>query len=116
MAEQEFIQCTVGGPVRVYVNDGKITRMRPLIFDDKEDAPSWEIKARGRTFKPPRKTTLQSYAIPERTRVHSDTSIKYPLRRKSFAPNGERHPEMRGKDEYVRITWDEALNIASGAM
>ena len=31
--EQVFIQCTVGGPVRVYVEDGVIKRMRPIIFD-----------------------------------------------------------------------------------
>jgi anaerobic selenocysteine-containing dehydrogenase len=40
--EQVFIQCTVGGPVRVYVKDGVITRMRPMVFDDKVDAPSWD--------------------------------------------------------------------------
>ena len=32
MPEKEFIQCTVGGPVKVTVVDGKITRMRPIIF------------------------------------------------------------------------------------
>lgn len=111
MAEQVFIQCTVGGPVRVYVKDGKIVRMRPIIFDDSVDAPSWVIDARGREFTPPRKTTLQSYIIPERTRVYAENRIKYPYKRKSFNLNGERHPELRGKDEYVRISWDEALNI-----
>ena len=114
MPEQEFIQCTVGGPVKVTVKDGKITRMRPIIFNDKEDAPSWVINARGRKFTPPRKTTLQTYEVPERTRVYAENRIKYPLRRKHFDPNGERHPELRGKDEYVRISWDEALDIVSG--
>ena len=113
MPEQEFIQCTVGGPVKVTVEDGKITRMRPLIFDN-NDAPSWVIDARGKKFTPPRKTTLQSYEVPERTRVYAENRIKYPLRRKHFDPNGERHPELRGKDEYVRISWDEALDIVSG--
>ena len=112
--EQVFIQCTVGGPVRVYVKDGKITRMRPIIFDDKVDAPSWDINARGRKFTPPRKTTLQTYEVPERTRVYAENRIKYPLKRKHFDPNGERHPELRGKDEYVRISWDEALDIVAG--
>ncbi len=51
MAEKVFTQCTVGGPVRVYVEDGVIKRMRPIIFDD-EDAPSWVINARGRKFTP----------------------------------------------------------------
>ncbi|MBN1189725.1 MAG: molybdopterin-dependent oxidoreductase [Dehalococcoidales bacterium] len=114
MAEQVFIQCTVGGPVRVYVEDGKIKRMRPIIFDDKEDAPSWVINAHGRKFTPPRKTTLQSYEVPERMRVYAENRIKYPMKRKTFDPNGERHPEMRGKDEFVRISWDEALDIVAG--
>jgi len=58
MAERVFIQCTVGGPMRVYVEDGVIKRIRPILFDDGEDAPSWVIDARGRKFSPPRKTTL----------------------------------------------------------
>lgn len=28
-------------------------------------------------------------------------------------PNGDRHPENRGKSPYVRISWDEALDIVS---
>ena len=112
MSQQVFIQCTVGGPVRVYVEDGVITRVRPLVFDDKADAPSWSIDARGRKFSPPRKTTLQTYTVPERQRVY-ENRIHYPMRRKHFDPNGERHPELRGKDEYVRISWDEALDIVA---
>jgi hypothetical protein len=50
--EQVFIQCTVGGPVRVYVKDGVITRMRPMVFYHKVDAPSWVIEARGKKFRP----------------------------------------------------------------
>ncbi len=110
--EKVYMQCTVGGPVRVYVKDGVITRMRPIVFDD-TDAPSWEIQARGRKFSPPRKTTLQSYEVPERQRVY-ENRIHYPLKRKNFDPNGERHPELRGKDEYERISWDEALDLVAG--
>ena len=36
------------------------------------------------------------------------------MRRKNFDPNGDRHPELRGKDEYVRISWDEALDLVAG--
>ena len=109
--EQVFTQCTVGGPVRVYVEDGVIKRMRPIVFDE-DDAASWTIEARGRTFTPPRKTTLQSYEVPERTRVYTNR-IQYPLKRKNFDPGGERHPELRGKDEYVRISWEEALDLVA---
>ena len=112
MSEQVFTQCTVGGPVRVYVEDGVITRMRPIIFDE-TDAASWTIDARGKKYTPPRKTTLQSWEVPERQRVYNNR-IHYPMRRKNFDPNGDRHPELRGKDEYVRISWDEALDLVSG--
>jgi trimethylamine-N-oxide reductase (cytochrome c) len=46
---------TNGGPVFVYVKDGKIIRITPIDFDDKDALP-WTIKARGRTFTPPRRT------------------------------------------------------------
>jgi molybdopterin guanine dinucleotide-containing S/N-oxide reductase-like protein len=110
--EQVFIQCTVGGPVRVHVKDGVITKMRPIVFDE-TDAPSWTIDAHGRKFTPPRKTTLQSYEVPERQRVYTNR-IQYPMKRKNFDPNGDRHPELRGKDEYERISWDEALDLVAG--
>lgn len=35
--------------------------------------------------------------------------IKYPMKRKSWSPE-EPHGELRGKDEWVRISWDEALD------
>jgi molybdopterin guanine dinucleotide-containing S/N-oxide reductase-like protein len=112
MTEQILTQCTVGGPVFVHVEDGKITKMRPIVFND-TDAPSWTIEARGRKFTPPRKTTLNSYVVAERMRVYSENRIKYPYRRKTFDPHGDRHPEMRGKDEYIRISWDEALDTVA---
>ncbi len=30
MSEETFVNCTGGGPIRVHVEDGKITRVRPL--------------------------------------------------------------------------------------
>ena len=39
---------STGGPVFVYVEDGKIVRITPMDFDDAVDAPSWKIEARGR--------------------------------------------------------------------
>ena len=46
-----------GGPLFVYVKDGKIVRITPIEFDD-SDAQPWTIEARGMKFTPPRKTTL----------------------------------------------------------
>src|SRR6185312_15815263 len=52
-----YCNMTNGGPVFVYVKDGKILRMTPIEFDDTDPQP-WTIAARGMTFTPPRKTTL----------------------------------------------------------
>jgi len=115
MSEQVFTSCTVGGPISVHVKDGKITRIRPIVFDE-NDGPSWTIEAHGRKFSPPRKTTLASFSVAERTRVYSENRIKYPLKRIDFNPDGDRHPETRGKSNYHRISWDEALSIVAGEM
>ena len=112
MAEQEFINCCIGGMVKVTVKDGVITRMRPLRLTE-EDGGRWTIEAKGKKFSDPRKTTINPFNIAERMRVYAENRIKYPMKRKNFDPNGERHPELRGKDEYVRISWDEALDIVT---
>lgn len=54
---EKLTTVTTGGPVFVYVQDGRIVRITPMEFDD-SDAPSWVIEAKGRKFSPPRKTTL----------------------------------------------------------
>ncbi len=115
MSEQVFTNCTVGGPIFVHVKDGKITRIRPIVLDD-TDAVSWAIDVNGRKFSPPRKATLAPYTLTERTRVYSEDRIKYPLKRVDFDPQGDRHPETRGKSGYERISWDEALDIVTGEM
>jgi len=51
---------TNGGLVFVYVRNGKIVRITPIEFDDK-DAQPWTIHARGKEFTPPRKATLSPY-------------------------------------------------------
>jgi anaerobic selenocysteine-containing dehydrogenase len=98
--------------LKVTVDDGVITRMRPLRLTE-EDGGHWTIEAKGKKFSDPRKTTINTFNIAERTRVYSENRIKYPMKRKNFDPNGERHPELRGKDEYERITWDEALDLVT---
>ncbi len=37
--------------------------------------------------------------------------LLYPMKRVDWDPNGDRHPENRGKSEFERISWDEALDI-----
>ena len=113
MSEQIFTNCTVGGPISVYVKDGKIVRVRPIVIDEKDFKP-WTIEAKGKRFSPPRQVKLASYVAAERTKVYSDERIKYPMKRVDFDPkSGNRNTENRGKSAYVRITWDEALDIVA---
>ena len=48
MSEQVFTSCTQGGPVFIHVKDGKIIRVRPLVFGENEEVPTWTLKAGGR--------------------------------------------------------------------
>lgn len=106
---------TNGGPVFVDVKDGKILRITPIEFDD-TDARPWTIEARGRTFTPPRKTTMSSHSLAWKSLVYSPDRILYPMRRVDFDPDGERNPQNRGTSGYERISWDEALDIVAGEL
>ena len=113
------IQCltngTTGGPVFVYVQDGRIIRVTPIELND-TDAPSWSIQARGKTFTPPRKTTLAPYSFAWRSMVYSPKRILYPMKRVDFDPNGKRNPLKRGESGYERISWDEAAKLVTDEM
>src|SRR4030042_2669539 len=85
MSEQVFTTCTVGGPLSVYVRDGKIVRIRPIVIDEKDLKP-WTIEAKGKKFSPPKQIKLAPFTITERMKVHSDERIKYPMKRIDFAP------------------------------
>lgn len=106
-----YVNGTNGGPVFVYVKDGKIVRMTPIELDE-EDAESWTIRAKGKKFTPPRRTTVAPYAF-WKSLIYSDKRVLYPMKRVDFDPNGERNPQNRGVSGYERISWDEALDIVS---
>lgn len=113
MTEQVFNNLTNCGPVSVYVKDGEIVRVRPLVVD-KKDLKPWVIETGGRKFSPPKKFALSPFVHGERRRIPSEERVKYPMKRVDFDPNGERNPQNRGKSGYKRISWDEALDIVSG--
>lgn len=108
-----YTMLTNGGPIFVHVKGGRIVRVTPVDFDEK-DAPSWTIKARGREFSPQRRATVAPHALAMKSVVYSDKRLLYPMKRVDFDPHGERNPQNRGKSEYVRISWDEALDIVAG--
>ncbi len=106
--------CTItnGGPLFVYVKDGKILRTTPIVFDQ-EDAPSWSIKARGKSFTPPRKTSLSPHGMNWKAMVYAPNRLLTPLKRVDFDPNGDRNIGNRGVSGYAPISWDEAFDIVA---
>ena len=111
MAEKTYMNCTVGGVVKVTVEDGIIKRVRPVRLQP-DDAEGWTIRARGEIFTPPRKTTLSPMVYTEKQRVY-ENRIRYPQIREDFDVNSGRNTQNRGKSGYRRATWDEALTLVA---
>ncbi len=109
---KRYVNGTNGGPVFVYVKDGKIIRITPIDFDEKDAAP-WVIEARGKKFTPPRKTTLSPYSFAWKSMIYSSNRLLYPIKRVDFDPKGERNCQNRGISGYERISWNEALDIVA---
>ena len=85
--EQIFTNCAIGGAVFVHVKDGRITKVRPIVFNE-EDTEAWSIEAKGKTFTPPRKLSLGNYVCTMKSRIYSENRIQYPMLRVAFDPNG----------------------------
>ena len=109
---RRFTTNTNGGPVFVYVRDGRILRITPIEFDE-DDAEPWTIEARGHRFTPPRKTTVNSHTLAWKSLIYSPDRLLYPMKRVDFDPDGERNPQNRGTSGYERISWDEALDLVA---
>ena len=95
MAEQTFVNCTGGGPIRVHVEDGKITKVRPLVFDE-TDAASWTIDVEGTKYTPFRKACVAPFSlIGEGPRVFRRTD-PLPHEEGGFrSQRGSKSPESR---------------------
>ncbi len=48
----------------------------------------------------------------QRKQVFGLDRIRYPMKRKNWAPGGG-DKSLRGRDQWVRISWDEALDIVA---
>ena len=46
-----------------------------------------------------------------RDQVHSKTRIRYPMVRKGYLASPQAPLGVRGQDEFVRVSWDEALDL-----
>lgn len=83
---------------KAYVVDGVVIRQKTDdTHPDTPDYPQQRGCARGRSH---------------RKMVLGADRLKYPMKRKNWEPGGGKK-ELRGKDEWVRISWDEALDIVS---
>lgn len=97
-----WVDCGGKCPCRAQVKDGMVMRIKT--DDTKEDTveyPQQRACARGRS---------------QRHHVLSADRLKYPMKRKNWNPGGGKqnvHPELRGKDEWERISWDEALQLCA---
>lgn len=86
---------------RGYVVDGVVVRQKTDdAHEDSFDHPQQRGCLRGRSL---------------RQQVYNADRIKYPMKRKHWQPGGgeNAHGELRGKDEWERITWDEALTYVT---
>jgi molybdopterin guanine dinucleotide-containing S/N-oxide reductase-like protein len=111
--EKEIVTIDLGGVVKVTVRDGRIIRVRPLIFGAKDEASkSWSIRVGDLSFAPPRRVNVAHYALATRMRIYDQSRILHPLKREDFDPTSrDRKTERRGKSGYVQISWDEALSV-----
>jgi len=110
---RRYVSNNNGGPVHVYVKDDRILRITPIEFTP-EDAASWTITARGKSFTPPRQTTVPPHVMTAKSLVYSKDRLLYPMKRVDFDPDGDRNIQNRGTSGYVRISWEEAVSLVAG--
>lgn len=87
------------GPFEAVVRDGKLVGITPMI----------ELDARP--------TEMLAYGVVDRT--YDKTRINYPMVRKSYLEgweSGDIKPELRGKEEWVKVDWDTAWSLTAKAL
>ncbi|MEC4176762.1 molybdopterin-dependent oxidoreductase [Adlercreutzia sp. R7] len=88
--------CNIG-----YVVDNMVVRQKTDdTGEDTDENPQNRCCVRGRM---------------SRQRYMGADRLKYPMKRKNWQPGGvDFHGELRGRDEWERISWDEALDLVAG--
>ncbi len=87
---------------KVLVRDGVVVRQKT--DDSHEDSAEF----------PQQRSCVRGHS--QRNQVFSADRLKYPMKRKSWHPGGgeNAHGELRGIDEWERISWDEAFELIAG--
>lgn len=97
----------------VDVKDGKLLRSRPLKYNENytdEELKLWHMEKDGKVFAAAPKTEIPPFALVYKKRYTSTNRILYPMKRVDWSPEN-RNPQNRGTSQFVRISWDEALDI-----
>ena len=83
------------------VKDGQVVRIKTDDrFEDSEEFRQQRGCVRGQA---------------RRSLVYGPDHLKYPMKRRHWEPGGG-DKSLRGKDEWVRISWDEALDIVASEL
>lgn len=89
---------------KALVKDGVVVRQKTDdTHEDSAEFPQQRGCVRGRS---------------QRRQVYAEDRLKFPMKRKGWQPGGGEasNGSMRGKDEWERISWDEALDLVAGEM
>lgn len=84
-----------------YVVDNMVLRQK----SDDTHPDSWE--------NPQQRACLRGHS--QRMQIFGADRLKYPMKRKNWSID-DPHPELRGKDEWERISWEEAISLAAAAL
>lgn len=105
--------------VEVDVRDGHLVRIRPLHFDARytaEQIKPWVVDVRGHILRASDKSLISPLSLAYKKRIYSPNRVPYPLKRVDWDPTGQRNTQNRGKSEYERISWDQALDIITSEL
>ena len=99
----------------VHVKNGKVFYVEPFSVTPDEAKSLYTITAGGKTFNRGDVPRLANSAmgLAQRSRLGDPTRISYPLKRADFVPGGAGVVSTRGQGNFVRVTWDEALDTVA---
>lgn len=90
--DNQLVSASHWGIFRPIVQDGRVVDVLPF---EKDSAPSKNLK---------KLVKLQT----------SPNRILHPYVRKEYLENGPASSEKRGQDEWIQVTWDQALELVAG--